>query len=194
MEAMGISSRMKFLIRSALKGLGWMIILIALYLLFREFIFEQNPDFWIKRFYSRPLVIYGIYLASEFIFGLFPPELFMLWAINKGNAAGYFINLTFFAGASYGIGYINFLIGRFLHRILYFRYVRKKFFAQYWPLLHKYGAFLIIVAAMTPVPFGAVSILVGSANYSSAKYLRFAIFRIVRFAIYGYIVFQTHQF
>ncbi len=188
------NSHIKFLIWNGLKGIGWLMVLLALYFLFREFVFEHNSDFWVQKFYSRPLIIYGIYLASEFIFGLIPPELFMLWAINKGSTTVYFLNLAFFGGASYGIGYLTFLIGRHLHRRLYFRFFRKKFFMNYWPLLNKYGSLLIIIAALTPIPFSAVSMIVGSTNYSSSKYLKFAISRLVRFALYGYIIYQTHQF
>jgi membrane protein DedA with SNARE-associated domain len=190
---MGLSPRIKFLFQNGLKGLVWLVILIALYLLLKDIVFERNPEFWIQRFYGKPLIIYGIYLISEFLFGIIPPELFMLWAINKGSSLHYLFNLMFFAGVSYALGYITFLIGQFLGKRLYFRFARFKYLKESWKLFRKYGLFLIIVAAMTPIPWAAVSLIVGSAGYPSKKYLKYALFRILRFAIYGYIIFQTHQ-
>lgn len=190
---MEISPRIKFLLRNGLKGLLWMLILLAAYFLFEEIVISRNPEAWLESFYTKPGIIYLIYFTSEFFFGIIPPELFMIWAINKSDTAHYFLNLGFFASVSYAMGYATFLIGKFLYKRVTFRYFRMKFLKESWPLLRKYGLFLIIVAALTPVPWAAVSLLVGSAGYPSKYYLRYALFRLVRFAVYGYIIFQTHQ-
>jgi membrane protein YqaA with SNARE-associated domain len=94
---------------------------------------------------------------------------------------------------SYLLAYINFLIGQFLYNRVTFRYIRMKFLKKTWPLLKKYGIFLIIVAAMTPVPWSATSLLVGSAGYPSGKFLFYGISRLIRYAVYGFVVFQSHQ-
>lgn len=190
---MELSPRIKFLLKNGLRGLAWLAFLLLAYFLFEEIVISKNPDVWLERFYARPLLIYSIYFASEFFFGIIPPELFMIWAFNKAGAAHYVLNVAFFAIVSYAMGYITFLIGQFLHKRISFRFIRRKFLAQQTPLLKKYGLFLIIIAAMTPVPWSAVCLLVGSAGYPSKKFLTYALFRILRFAVYGYIVFQTHQ-
>jgi hypothetical protein len=190
---MELSPRIKFLIRNILKGFVWLIILLVMYYLFKDIVFEKNPEIWVQRFYGKPIIIYGIYFASEFFFGIFPPELFMLWAINKGSLLHYLFNVLFFAGVSYAFGYLTFLIGQLISRLVYFRYIRIRYFKKSWILLKKYGLFLIIIAAMTPVPWSATCLLVGSAGYPSSKFLLYALSRIFRFGLYGYIVFQTHQ-
>jgi hypothetical protein len=190
---MKLSSRMQFLIRNGLRGIAWLAILMLAYFFFEKIVISKDPDLWVERFYARPIVIYLIYMASEFFFGIIPPELFMIWAINKANVAHYFLNLAFFAFASYGLGYVTFLIGRYLHKRVSFRYIRIKFLKRSWPQLKKYGIFLIIVAALTPLPWSAICLLVGSAGYPGGRFLRYALFRVLRFAVYGYIIFQTHQ-
>lgn len=190
---MRLSPQIRFLFRNGLKGLVWLAILLLAYFLFEEVVISKNPDAWIEKFYARPLLIYLIYLSSEFILGIIPPELFMIWAYNKADTLHYIFNVGFFAIVSYAMGYITFLIGQFLYKRTTFRYIRMKFLKQQWPLLRKYGLFLIIVAALTPVPWSAVSLLIGSADYPSKKYLRYALFRFLRFAVYGYIIFQTYQ-
>ena len=188
-----MSSKLRFLLRSGAKGVAWFSVLIIGYFLFEEIVISKNPDVWIERFYAQPEIIYLIYIASEFLFGLIPPELFMIWAINKADINHYILNVAFFAVVSYALGYVTFLIGQFIHKRITFRYLRMKLLKQQWPLLRKYGLFLIIVAALTPLPWSATSLLVGSAGYPSKKYLRYALFRLLRFVIYGYVIFQTHQ-
>ncbi len=190
---MKISSRIRFLLMNSIRGLVWLLVLLALYLVIREFI-ERNPQSWIDAFYSKPLVIYLIYLGSEFFFGIIPPEMFMLWAVNKGSTIHYIFNLIFFAGTSYALGYITFLIGQLFYKKDTFRKIKEKFLKNNWPQFKKYGLFLIIVAALTPIPWSAVCLVIGSAGYPSKRFLKFALFRILRFAIYGFIIFQTHQF
>lgn len=191
---MKFSPRMQFLLKNGFKGLVWMAVLLGAYFLFKEFVVFDDADAWVARFYSRPYIIYLIYFASEFFFGIIPPELFMIWAIHKADVAHYVMNIAFFAVVSYGMGYLTFLIGQFLYKRISFRWFRMKFLKQLSPLIQKYGIFLIIVAALTPLPWSGVSLLVGSSGYPSGRYLRYALFRLLRFAIYGYVVYQTHQF
>ena len=190
---MEISPRVKFLISNGLKGMVWFAIILFAYFMFEELVISKNPDAWVERFYAQPFIIYSIYLASEFIFGIIPPELFMIWAYNKGGTWHYIFNVAFFAAVSYTMGYLTFLIGQLLLKRATFRWLRRKFFIQQAKLLKKYGLFLIIIAALTPIPWSAVCLLVGSAEYPSKKFLKYALFRILRFAVYGYIIFQTHQ-
>lgn len=190
---MEISPRIQFLLKNGLKGLVWMAIILGGYFLFNEFFISKKPDAWVEQFYAQPGIVYLIYFISEFFFGIIPPELFMIWAFNKSDIPHYILNVSFFAVVSYAMGYLTFLIGQFLYKKVSFRYFRMRFLKESWPLLRKYGIFLIIVAALTPVPWAGVSLLVGSAGYPSERYLRYALFRILRFIIYGYIVYQTHQ-
>ena len=117
----------------------------------------------------------------------------MIWAINKADTLHYFLNLVFFASVSYFMGYLTFLIGQFFYKNETFKFWKRKILKDSSQLVNKYGIFLIVVAALTPLPWAAVSLLVGSAGYPSKRYLKYALFRFLRFAVYGYIVFQTHQ-
>ena len=175
---MNFSPRIKFLLQNGLKGLAWFAIILLAYFLFEEIVISKNPDAWVERFYARPIIIYAIYLGSEFFFGIIPPELFMIWAYNKAGAGQYFLNVAFFAAVSYAMGYLTFLIGQMLLKRATFRLLRRKFFIKQAILLKKYGLFLIIIAALTPVPWSAVCLLVGSADYPSGKFLKYAFFRI----------------
>lgn len=190
---MKLSSRMQFLLNNGLRGILWLVVILGIYFFFEEFFISKAPDEWVEQFYARPLIIYLIYFASEFFFGIIPPELFMIWAFNKGGAINYTLTVSFLAIVSYLLGYVTFLIGQFIYKKVSFRYIRIKYLKRSWPQLRKYGIFLIIVAALTPLPWSAVCLLVGSAGYPSGRFLRYAVFRLIRFAVYGFIIFQTHQ-
>jgi len=187
-------SKTVFLLKNLGRALIYAAIIALAYYLFKEYIITEDQEVWLKKFYSNPALIYLIYTGSEVFFGLFPPEFFMLWAYHKGDVTHYVLNLTFFAGVSYGAGYLSFLIGRYLRRTLIFRYVSRKIFIKYWPLFRKFGSILIIAAALTPLPWALISMLIGSTEYPLKRFTYFAVFRILRFAIYGLIIFQTHQF
>ena len=189
---MKYSSRVQFLIRNGLRGLAWFGVIIIGYWLFKTIVMARNPELWIQRFYAQPEIIYIIYATSELLFGIIPPEIFMLWAANKADTLHYIMNVGFFAGVSYAMGYVTFLIGQFLHKKVTFRYIRIRFFKGLWPKLRKYGMFLIVVAAMTPLPWSAVCMLIGASDYPSERFLRYALFRLLRFAIYGFIIFHTY--
>ena len=191
---MRLSGRMRFLLKNGLKGLGWLVLVLGVYFLFEEVVISRAPDAWVEKLYVKPPLVYLLYCFSEFFFGLFPPELFMIWAFKKGDTLHYVLNVAFFAGVSYIMGYVTFLIGRYFYKHESIRLLQRTMLKDSWPLLKKYGLFLIIVAALTPIPWSAVSLLVGSAGYPSIRYLKYALFRLLRFAVYGYIVFQTHQF
>jgi membrane protein YqaA with SNARE-associated domain len=183
---------MRFLLKNGLKGILWLIVFLTAYYFFKEFVISKTPDAWIEKVYAQPFLVYVVYSLSEFFFGIIPPELFMIWAINKEGSAVYFMHLGLLAGISYAMGYITFLIGRNFYKHEFFNRFRNAFLKEQWPHLKRYGLFLIIVAALTPVPWAATCLLVGSSGYQSKRFLKYALARFVRFAVYGYIIFQTH--
>jgi membrane protein YqaA with SNARE-associated domain len=118
----------------------------------------------------------------------------MIWALYKGDDLHYWMNLTFFTAVSYGAGFLSFVIGRYLQQVVIFRYMSRRFFSRYWPLFRKYGSVLIVTAALTPLPWATICILVGTSQYPMKKFLLVALSRVFRFAFYGYLVFHTKAF
>lgn len=186
-------TKFAFLAKNILKALLYAAVIFAVYYLVKEYIVTEEHEAWLKQFYEKPLIIYSIYIFSEVFFGLFPPEIFMLWAYHGGGTWYYLFNLFFFTAVSYGAGMLAFGIGRRLNRLSYFRYLSRKFFKTYWPMFRKFGSVLIIAAAITPLPWALISMLVGTTDYPFKRFLSFAVFRILRFAVYGFIIYQSHQ-
>src|SRR5665647_677393 len=138
---MKISPKMKFLLTNGFKGILWLVVLCVAYIMFEEYVMSKNPEVWIERFYSQPFLIYLIYFGSESFIGLFPPELFMLWALNKGGLIQYVLHVVIFAGVSFGLGYVNYLVGRYFFKKGILNSFRKRHFSQTWSQLRRYGLF-----------------------------------------------------
>jgi membrane protein DedA with SNARE-associated domain len=185
--------RFRFLMVNLGKGLIWFAFIAGAYILFMELVYKNNPEVWLERLYSKPIQIYSIYFASEFFFGIIPPEFFMIWALHKASTAHYFLNVAFFGLVSYAAGAAMFFIGKILAKRIFFRYLQKKFLSSLFPQVRKFGLFLIFVAALTPLPYSATSLVVGSSGYSTRYYLLAAISRLLRFGVYGYIIYQSHN-
>jgi membrane protein YqaA with SNARE-associated domain len=187
-------TRIPFLLKNLLKGLVYMTILGVAYFLFKNYVVDKNQALWLEKFYEYPPLVYMIYTFSEIFFGLFPPEIFMIWALYKGDDLHYWMNILFFTLVTYGAGFLSFMIGRYLQKVLIFRYMSRRFFSRYWPLFRKYGSVLIVTAAMTPLPWATICILVGTSQYPMRRFLLVALSRVFRFAFYGYLVFHTKAF
>lgn len=180
-----------FLVRNLLRGLFWLAIIIVGYILLKDRVNFSEYE-WLKNFYEKPLLIYFIFSVSEILIGIIPPEFFFIWAA-RNNDVNYFINSVIILTAiTYAAGIIGYWIGRYLNRTRYFRLLKRRFFGKYEKYLFKFGGFLIIVAALTPIPFSGIAMLVGSIRYSFKKYLYHSLARLLRFAAYSYVVWQAH--
>lgn len=186
-----MSERKNFVLKYALQALLSLLVLFALIAVFKELYFDHDPEYWIEKFYGNSLVIHLIYVASEVFFGLLPPEIFMFWAIKAGDTGSYILNIVFFAAVSMGAGHLAFWGGRSLAHILGKRVKKKPFMTKYLPIVNKFGGLLIIISALTPLPWATISLVMGAMEYQYRKYSLFSMARIVRFALNGFLIFQS---
>lgn len=180
-----------FLVRNLLKGFLWLTIIVVAYVYLKERVDPENLE-WIRPFYEKPILVYIIFIISEILIGIIPPEMFMIWASRLDNINIYMYSILILSTISFVAGIIGYWIGRFFNRTRYYRLLKRRIFGRYEKYLIKFGGFLIIVAALTPLPFSGIAMLVGSIRYSFKKYLYFSAFRFLRFAAYSYVIWQAH--
>ncbi len=186
-----LSEKKRFVLKYALRAMLSFALIFAGILLFKELYFDHDPDYWIDKFYANSLMIHLIYVASEVFFGIFPPEIFMFWAIKAGDTTSYILNILFFAVVSMGAGHLAYWGGRSLAKRMGKRIEKKKFVSQHLPTVKRFGGALIIVAALTPLPWATISLVMGTVGYSYQHYSLFALARIFRFALNGFLIFQS---
>lgn len=134
------------------------------------------------------LFIFSVFLASETILGLIPPDIFIAWTKNTESPLLY---LTILAFLSYLGGVIAYFIGMAIaaipsvNKYLYGKMTKHIINMQKW------GGFLIAVGALLPLPFAIACLAAGMINFSRKHFFLFALLRFGRFIIYGFVIYSA---
>ena len=188
-----LPDRRRFLLRNLLRGFLWLAVIVIAFIYARK-----NYDFTLETVlgpvYDRPTIVYFIFLASEVIFGIIPPEFFMIWSLRSEVLTNYINNIIALSAISYVAGIIGFGIGAYLKNTRFYRIMKIRVFGKFEKHLNNYGGFLVVVASLTPLPFSGIAMLVGSVHYSFKKYLWFSLFRFLRFLAYGIVIWEANIF
>lgn len=184
-------NRYRFLLRNLLRGLATLAVLVVGFVVLKKNVDLENAA-WLEPLYANPGWVYLVYVISEVMVGLIPPELFFMWALRSGSAWDYVGIVTALAGLSYLAGILGYWIGSSFSRRRIFRIIRVRYIRRYEKYFETFGAFIIIVAAVTPLPFSGISMLVGSVGFNFRRYLIYASARFVRFAAYSFIIWETN--
>lgn len=182
-----------FFLRNLIKGLIWLGVIVGGYF-YLESHYEITLAGVMGPLYYNTTAIYSLFLFSEVVFGLIPPELFMIWALKDGLLSFYVQNVIALSAISYVAGIIGYYIGAKFSSTLIYRTFQKRYVGKYEKYFNKFGGFLIVVAALTPIPFSGVCMLMGTVNYPIKKFLIIAISRFIRFAAYAAIVWEANIF
>jgi len=177
----------QFIVQNALKGVLWLAGIVALYLL-ADYCLPAEWDILMTHFNNRPLMMVGIFFASETLFGLIPLELFILM-VKHEPLWYYSLYVGLLAVLSYAGGIIAFWAGRYTHRIpLLKRLTQTETFLKYEKIYRKWGGIVIVLAALTPLPYSTISFLSSSLHFPFKRYLLYAATRFLRFAVVGTLI------
>jgi membrane protein YqaA with SNARE-associated domain len=181
-----------FFLRNLVKGLLWLAIIVALFILAK---YNVDKDI-INRFepiYDRTVFILLIFSLSELIFGIIPPEIFIIWALETGDTHHFVVFTIILTCISYLAGFTAFLFGRYLNTTKTYRYLQQRFLKKSEKLLHDFGLYLILVASLTPIPFSGVAMLIGAVRYPVRQYIFLSLARFARFAISAIVLWQANM-
>lgn len=181
-----------FLWKNLLRGLIWFAIILTAYILASEDIKVYQEE--INNIGDRLPLLLGIFTLSEIVFGIIPPEIFMLIWQSKGILSEYIINLSYLTLISYAAGVLGYYIGRYFSKTKVYQRINERYLKQYDRQLKKFGIYLVLVGAITPVPFSATCMLAGSVNIPVKDFLLICISRIIRFAGYGWAVWAAPNY
>lgn len=188
MEPIEEETKSGFLFRNLARGLLWFAVIITVFILLEGYI-QDNFMPYINRIHANPFFFYLVFTISEIVLGLVPPEFFMIvYVFNHVNVSEYIVNLALLTLISYGAGILGYYIGRTFSKTTSFRKFSAKYLREYHHQLRKYGGYIIFVGAVTPVPFSAMCMLAGSINFPFKSFILISISRVLRFAIYGWMV------
>lgn len=185
------SEKTRFFISNLLKGLLWLIVLVTAYILAKKYL-DFDLEQIMGPFYENSLVIFTIFLFSEVIFGIIPPEFFMFWALRHELLSLYIQNIAMLALMSYAAGVLGYFIGKAFNGTVIYRFFRRHYLGKYEKMFNNFGGFLILVAALTPLPFSGICMLVGAVRYPMRKFFWISLSRFIRFIVYAMIIWEAN--
>lgn len=176
-------------LRSNLLKLGASILIILglFYLIDGYIINIDDAMAWVTEILS-PAGLIGVFFFSEVSFGFITPELLIVWADEtlKPNWM-----LALLATLSYTAGIASYFIGRFwsTRKIVRERILERN--ATTMDQLRRFGGLLIILAALTPLPYPIVCQLSGMNKYPFKYFVWITLVRFLRFGLYGALLFSA---
>ena len=135
-----------------------------------------------------PLVILSVFLLSESLLGLLPPEIFIAWASKSSDS---YLNLFLLSSISYIGGIISYFVGNRLFLIPSVRDHIELKIAKHIINLRKWGGIFVFLGAVSPIPHSIVSMACGLIKYNFKYYLLWSLFRFIRFLVYALVIFQV---
>jgi len=181
-------SRSRFLFKNLIRGLIWFAVIITAFILIEDYL-QENFQESIEAIHDKPIPLFSIFFASEVLFGFVPPEFFMMvWILHDIPVQNYVINLSILTAFSYIAGIIGYYIGSRFSKTALYRRIHDRYLYQYDTQLKRYGGYLVFVGAVTPLPFSAMCMLAGSIQFNFRDFVLICITRILRFLVYGWMV------
>ena len=177
-----------FIKSTAFKGAIVAIIFILLLLFVDSFIVDIGSLITDLVETCSPLVILSVFLLSESLLGLLPPEIFIAWASKSSNS---YLNLFLLSSISYIGGIISYFIGNRLFLIPSVKDHIELKIAKHIINLRKWGGIFVFLGAVSPIPHSIVSMACGLIKYNFKYYLLWSLFRFIRFLVYALVIFQV---
>lgn len=176
-----------FLRKNLLKlGIAIIIILALFYIIDKQFGLDEA----IKKVTDvlSPSGVIGVYFLNEVFLGFITPEIPIVWAKATANP---YATLSLLAVLSYVAGVLAYFLGKYLstRKIVRERILERH--ANTMDQLRQFGGLLIILAALTPLPYPIVCQLCGLNKYPLKHFLLITLVRFLRFGIYGAVLFST---
>lgn len=177
-----------FLKDTAIKGGIIIALFVAVLLALEYFFLDFNSllNTLVESFSAGS--IFAVFLISETVLGLLPPEIFIAWSSKSVTP---WLFLFIIASLSYIGGVIAYFVGNQLNRIPSIRNHIEHKIATHINNLRKWGGFFVLVGAMLPLPHSMVSLACGLIKYDLKNYLAWAIFRYLRFGLYALVIFRV---
>ena len=162
------------------------VIGVLLYINYRVMSIDEMLYYVTQNF--SDISIFLLFLVSESILGLLPPDIFIAWTKNTESPLLY---LSILACLSYLGGVISYYKGRTLLLIPKINDYLEGKMTKHIKNMQKWGGFLIAVGALLPLPFAIACLAAGMIKFPQKHFFLFASLRVFRFVIYGYVIYSA---
>jgi membrane protein YqaA with SNARE-associated domain len=174
-----------FLWKNSLKIIAGFGILIGAFLIFKEFVPNYNTKLESLLNSINTGWALSIFFISETIFGLIPPDLFIIWS-KKFDSPYAMVSLL--AILSYLGGTFAYFIGKYIGSLPKIENWILAKFSNHFQLIQSWGGVLIVFAALFPLPFSSICLVAGAVRFPFKTFLLLALFRFIRFFGYALVL------
>lgn len=133
-------------------------------------------------------VVFIIFTLNESFLALIPPDFFVVWSEELQYP---WLILTIMGILSYIGGIISFQIGISIRKIPFINRWIKRRFERHVKNIKRWGGWIIVAGAVTPLPFSLLVIITGMLGYPFKRYLIFGLTRLPRFALYALVIYNV---
>jgi membrane protein YqaA with SNARE-associated domain len=175
-------------VREQLQKYIWPLLFIIVSLVvLNRFVFDVKAYFsFITQDYAAEGILL-IFFISEATLGIIPPDIFIGWAEFQDQP---YLILTFLGILSYLGGLVAYSIGFWIYKIPKVKTMLEERYPVPLRNARRWGGLLIIAAALLPLPFSPICILIGAIGYRFRDFALLTLFRFLRFALYGVAIFS----
>jgi membrane protein YqaA with SNARE-associated domain len=178
----------RFIGKNALKLFAILAIFgVALYLLNKYVLDLDAITDYVTHAFSIPVVLTTFFL-SELTLGILSPELYIVWVESFSQP---WLWVLFLSIISYTGGLGAYFIGSKLYRLpKIHRWVDEKF-AEQFKQIRRYGGVLVVLAALTPLPYPPICIVSGVVKFPFKSFALLTLVRFGRLFLYAAILFKV---
>jgi membrane protein YqaA with SNARE-associated domain len=128
-----------------------------------------------------------IFVSDSFVSPL-PPDLVLLVIAKSDLRSTWWWSVPLIGFISMLAGHFGWLIGRFIRRSSWGRYLAGPRLQQQQQLVEKYGVWAVVLGAATPVPYSVTCWAAGFLNMPWRRFALASLFRIPRFVLYYVVI------
>lgn len=172
------------------KNLFWLFLTVGIFIVIILLVQSYLTDFdtLFKSIIKGMSLIYVfiLFFVSESFLGLIPPDIFILWTKTLAHP---YLNVTILAGLSYIGGINSYYIGKWIQKIPRIKAFVIKKEKKHYSEIKRWGNWVIIFAALFPLPFAIICILSGMVDFPVKRFLLITLTRIIRFFIFAFLLY-----
>ncbi len=165
-----------------------LIVVVGLVLIAEKTIIDIDEVFNYVVTHVPNWLVYLVAFGAEILLGLIPSDLFIIW--SEGLEFPW-TALTILALMSYLAGMITFGFGKLIRKNKKVNDYFTMRFEKHIRNSKKWGGWLVAAAALTPLPFTLIMVVVGMMNYPTKRMLLWSSLRIPRYFLMALIYYST---
>ena len=175
-----------FLLKNTVKVIEALLAIVVIFLVLEKWVIDLDTLFDSLFHNLSDWLVFVVFTLSESVFGLIPPDFFIIWPRKFDNP---WLIVWLLAFLSYLGGIISYGWGKWVGTIPKIKNFISVRFKIHVVKLRRWGAVFIVVAALFPIPYSVVCVLSGMLNFPFKLFLLLGFFRIARFFAYGVVLF-----